>query len=151
MNPDDLQRLIDRELKRLPAPRAPQTLLPRVLAATVGRNPAPFYTRPWFAWPLAWRVASMAAIVALAAAFFLLKGPAQEAAVRVSSQIAGQSHSGVDTSSLESAATVVRLAWRLLLAPAAFISLVFVVSLSLAFAAIWAALDRLALGGASQQ
>src|SRR5947207_14153079 len=50
MNPIDLEQLVDAELKRLPTPRAPRTLLPRVLAATAS-EPRPQPSRGWGAWP----------------------------------------------------------------------------------------------------
>ncbi len=70
MPPGDLEDVVDRALKELPAPRAPRTLLPRVMAAIEsGRaEPAPARTpraRPWVTWPLAWQVASVAVVIAL--------------------------------------------------------------------------------------
>ena len=57
---DDLEGRIARALRRLPPPRAPQTLLPRVMAAVRARSERPWYTRPWFAWPPLWRILSIA-------------------------------------------------------------------------------------------
>jgi hypothetical protein len=67
MNADngELETLVDRELKRLPAPRAPHTLLPRVMAAVEALAQRPWYTRAWFTWPAGWRVASIVPIVLL--------------------------------------------------------------------------------------
>ena len=65
MDFQDLERLVDRELKRLPAPRAPETLLPRVMLAVGARRaeaPAP----DWMTWPLSWQVASLVAVVLIA-------------------------------------------------------------------------------------
>jgi hypothetical protein len=59
---DELEALVDRELQRLPLPRAPHTLLPRVMAAVEVWAQRPWYTRAWFAWPLAWRIASLAPV-----------------------------------------------------------------------------------------
>jgi hypothetical protein len=56
---DDLEERIDRALRRLPPPRAPQTLLPRVMTAIQAWNERPWYARPWFAWPTVWRVLSV--------------------------------------------------------------------------------------------
>lgn len=56
---------IDRELKRLPLPHAPHTLLPRVLQA-VERAARPWYSRAWFTWPSHWRLASVAAVALIA-------------------------------------------------------------------------------------
>lgn len=56
---DDLEARAHRALRRLPQPHAPQTLLPRVMAAVEAWNQRPWYTRAWFAWPLVWRLASI--------------------------------------------------------------------------------------------
>ena len=64
MNTPDLEPRVDRELRRLPAPRAPHTLLPRVMAAAEAWAERPWYTRAWVTWPLAWQVVSVAALVA---------------------------------------------------------------------------------------
>jgi hypothetical protein len=76
MDPADLEGLLDRELKQLPAPRAPQTLLPRVMAATAGRDVQVPEATGWLTWPLPWRVASVAAVALAAyAAWWLLSAP----------------------------------------------------------------------------
>ena len=67
MHPAELERLIDRELKSLPMPRAPDTLLPRVLAAVRHWADRPWYARAWFTWPMWWRVVSAAALLAVLA------------------------------------------------------------------------------------
>jgi hypothetical protein len=63
-NERDLERLANRELRRLPAPRAPETLLPRVMAAVDAWARRPWYTRAWFTWPLGWQIASVALVAA---------------------------------------------------------------------------------------
>ena len=133
MNADDLQDVIDRELRDLPAPRAPQTLLPRVLAATVGRKPAPWYARPWLEWPRVWQVASATVLVATGVGLAML----MEAALRVPAIV--------------DAATLMRVLWHLLVEPVAAWLLVGAVCLSLACAVIWSALERGASGGTSHQ
>ena len=67
---DELETLVDRELRRLPQPRAPHTLLPRVMAAVEVWAQRPWYTRAWFAWPVGWRVASLAPLALLAYALW---------------------------------------------------------------------------------
>jgi hypothetical protein len=57
----DLDQIVSERLRRLPSPRAPQTLRPRVMAAVGARRRAA--PRPWFAWPLAWQAAFVAALV----------------------------------------------------------------------------------------
>lgn len=129
MNPVDLQEIVDRELKRLPTPRAPRTLLPRVLAATVEWKPARSY-----AW--VWQIAALTALAA-AVVVAVMYAPA---APRVA---AGARR-------VEEAATLVRVFWQVLLAPVAVYLFALAVTLALACAAIWTALEHFALGGASQ-
>jgi hypothetical protein len=66
MDPANLERTSDRQLKQLPALRAPETLLPRIMAAVHAWAERPWYARGWFAWPLAWQIAGIAAMVAIA-------------------------------------------------------------------------------------
>ena len=73
---DELERLADHELRRLPQPRAPHTLLPRVMAAVEVWAQRPWYTRAWFAWPVGWRVASLAPLALLAYALWSWSLPA---------------------------------------------------------------------------
>ena len=63
MNPIDLETRIDRTLRRFPAPRAPQTLLPRVLAAVQEWSQRPWYSRAWFTWPIGGQIVSAAALI----------------------------------------------------------------------------------------
>src|SRR6185436_18949429 len=62
MSFDDLERRVHEELRRLPAPLAPSTLLPRVLAAVDAWARRPWYERAWFTWPLGWQIVSAAAL-----------------------------------------------------------------------------------------
>ena len=55
----DLERRVHEELRRLPAPKAPRTLMPRVLSAVDAWANRPWYTRAWFAWPLGWQIVSV--------------------------------------------------------------------------------------------
>ncbi len=64
MHPADLEGLADAELRRLPAPRAPRTLLPRVLAAVATWSMTPWYARAWFTWPVAGQIAATLALAA---------------------------------------------------------------------------------------
>ena len=153
MTPDELQQLVDRELKQLPSPQAPNTLLPRVLAATVGRRPAPWYARPWLAWPRRWQIASASLLVAIGAGLSIVCASAQPTpgllTPRAPAGAAGRIEALAQIG--EQGATLVRVVWQVLLQPAAFWLLVFAISLSLACAALWSALERGAMGGASQR
>src|SRR4051812_40277878 len=62
MQPVDLETIVARELRRLPSPRAPHTLLPRVLAAVQEWSRRPWYARAWFTWPAAAQIASVPAL-----------------------------------------------------------------------------------------
>jgi hypothetical protein len=66
MHSADLERLVDAELRSLPTPYAPRTLLPRVLSAAQNWTLRPWYARAWFTWPLAWQAVAMCALVLLA-------------------------------------------------------------------------------------
>lgn len=133
MDPADLDDRLDLELRRLPRPRAPRTLLPRVLAATVD---APAATG-WFTWPLAWRAGSIAVLAAIAGGIWMfLTAPPQP--VTEIARTAGET------------ATVMRAFSQVLLQPVATYVLALGVTLALACAAAWAAFE-LALGGASHR
>jgi hypothetical protein len=66
MDPAELERVVSSALARLPEPRAPRTLAPRVMAA-IAAAPAntPRRVRNWFTWPFAWQALSAAAFVAV--------------------------------------------------------------------------------------
>lgn len=131
MEPFDL----DRELAALPKPRAPRTLLPRVLAATAMRPEAA--ETGWMTWPRTWQAASVAALLAIVAgAAWLFSAP--PAPVSGMAQSAGQ------------AATTIRVLWDVVFEPAAAYLFVIGIVLTLICAAAWAALE-VALGGASQR
>lgn len=134
MDPAEVDRLLDRELADLPRPRAPRTLLPRVMAAAAA--PAPAATG-WFTWPRAWQAASVAAALVVTA-FVAWLAMAPPAGVVNAAQGAGE------------ALAVVRVLWDVLVQPAAVYLFVIGILFTLACAAAWAALDA-ALGGASQR
>jgi len=62
MSFDELERRVHEELQRLPSPLAPDTLVPRVLAAVEAWASRPWYARAWFTWPLGWQIASVIAL-----------------------------------------------------------------------------------------
>jgi len=63
LDPLDLERLIDQSLRELPQPRAPRTLLPRVMAVVGHVAVEPWYLRAWFTWPRLWQAAFATALV----------------------------------------------------------------------------------------
>jgi hypothetical protein len=61
-NEQELERVIHAELTRLPEPRAPHTLLPRVMLAVESGSHRAWYTRAWVTWPRWSQAASLAAV-----------------------------------------------------------------------------------------
>jgi len=68
MDPAELERWLDDELRRLPGPRAPGTLAPRVLQAVQMAPREGLTSRSWLTWSFAQQLASLAALVAVVAA-----------------------------------------------------------------------------------
>ena len=66
MNENEIFRLeaaVDRELKALPSLRAPQPLLPRVMAVIEQHASSPWYRRAWQTWPLPLQAVSLLALL----------------------------------------------------------------------------------------
>lgn len=136
MDPVDLDARLDRELRDLPQPHAPRTLLPRVLEATAHRESRAAATG-WSTWPAVWRAMSAVVFVAaIAGASIFFSSPPQ--------QLSGAAERAGEV------ATVARVFWEVLARPVASYLFVLGVSLTLACALAWAALEA-ALGGASQR
>lgn len=152
-DPRDLERLIVRELKRLPAPRAPRTLMPRVLAAVAKQEPAPWYSRPWATWPPIVQAFSLVLFAEIGAGLWtlwphvprLIAETGAPAAAAVMSRVASL------TNQASQIAAVVRALWQVLLGPIAIFVLALTIIVSLACAAAWTAVKSVALGGASSQ
>jgi hypothetical protein len=148
MNADDLERLVGEELARLPQPRAPRTLLPRVLAATTEVAPAP--VSGWLAGTRRWRLAIASVVVALGVGLTLFVaarawsrpdgGALSDAILAANRALAGIAWAvGV----LRQASALGRIVWQSLVAPIGAYVLVLSMMFSLACAALWAALDRM--------
>lgn len=133
MDEIDLERLVDRELKQLPVPRAPRSLLPRVMAA-VSARPAAWYARPWLLWPRWLQALSAVAFAGIAVGAWMLWTEAPQLAQR-----------------LNQMAAVSRALWNVLFGPLAFIILGLTILVALACAAAWTAVTRVTFGGASSQ
>jgi hypothetical protein len=145
VDPDDLESLIDRQLRRLPEPSAPRSLLPRVMAA-VAEARRPWYARAWRTWPIGLQIASSLACLAAIAAMSLALPAVQTWLVADSSPVWMDlvSRAGrivVHTENWGHAAEVV---WRALVAPVATAALVPVLMMCAASLAFGAALSRLA-------
>ena len=150
MNPIDLEQLVDAELKQLPAPRAPRTLLPRVLAASAAHEQRARPTRGWAFWPRAWQFAGGVVTAAVLVGLWKLAAFAQPFIGELL-PAAGLGRAAAFTRGADDAATVVRVLWEVLLQPVATYVSVLAISLALACALLWTAVERLAPGGASQR
>jgi hypothetical protein len=158
MNPDDLERLVGEELARLPVPRAPRSLLPRVMAAAAQprRQPSAVTTRT--AWPRAWRLASsLAAVAAVAGLGGLAVASAWPAGWSASTvRLAHAVRSAYDgflwlVGAARLASAFSRFVWQSLVAPVGGYLLVLSLTFSLACFGLWAALNRVAPGEVSRQ
>jgi hypothetical protein len=144
MDPVDLETFVARELRRLPAPRAPHTLLPRVLAAVEAWTARPWYARAWFTWPIEWQVVLVAALILLVAGAAMLLPGAWESnpATPVLARVMGDlSVISVRAEVLTNAAQVL---WRTLLTPFLPYALALVVLMCLACIVFGVALNRVA-------
>jgi hypothetical protein len=147
-DPAELERLAARSLGRLPQPRAPHTLLPRVLTAVARAAARPWYQRAWRSWPVGLQAAS-AAIIVLAAAAAMLALPGALAAAREFTPLPASIAAPVRTIGAISEAAVIF--WRLVVAPVAPYLALFLFVMSLAAVVFATALDRVvALGGVSR-
>jgi hypothetical protein len=147
MYPDDLETLVDAELRHLPAPRAPHTLLPRVMAAVEQLRRRPWYTRAWLTWPLAWQVASLAVLALIVAGGAVLVPSARAAVDGVTSGLAPQMMREVadSTHRVDATMNAAWVLWRALLEPLTAYAFALVVLMCLACAALGTALNHVAL------
>ena len=150
MSPIDLEQLVDAELKRLPAPRAPRTLLPRVLAAAAAQQQRAKPTRGWAFWPRAWQFAGGVVAAVLLIGIWKLAAFAQPFIIELLPS-AGLGRAAAFTQGADDAVTVVRVLWDVLLQPVATYVSILAISLALACALLWTAVERLAPGGVSQR
>jgi hypothetical protein len=146
MNGTDLETRIDRALRRLPAPRAPQTLLPRVLAAVQEWSQRPWYARAWFTWPIGGQIVSAAALILVVVGGALLTASAQtvvdQAATRLLSGVMPVAHRA------EAMLNAARVVWHAVIAPLAVYAGAVVVLMWLACVAFATALGHVAFGRA---
>lgn len=148
MDQDELERHVHRDLARLPTPRAPRTLRPRVMEAV---RPA-VAGHPWFTWPWPLQVAAALFVAGLAGGLVWL-WPAVTTWLLSAVPESVQTSAGYVTSTAETASSVVRLlqlTWAGVVAPMAKLVLLLTVMLCTACAVCLAAFSRVALGGASQ-
>ena len=148
MHPVELQRHIDRELKSLPVLPAPDTLLPRVLAAVRHWADRPWHARAWFTWPMWWRVVSAATLLAVLAGVGVALPVVQDS---VTARVAAI-HLPVSVDVAAAARRVVviagtlRILWLAIAGPFVAYAFALLVLMGLLCAACAAALNRMAYG-----
>jgi hypothetical protein len=116
MEPADLEQVVDRALRGLPPPRAPRTLLPRVLAA-VDVSTRPWYARGWLTWPAGWQAASLVVLIAIVAGAAIGVSDARSAAAQSTWVSDARADIAAGTAQVGAVATTVRVIWRALIAP----------------------------------
>jgi len=151
MDEHDLETRVHRELERLPAPRAPHTLLPRVMAAVQDWASRPWYARAWFTWPLGWQVVSVAALVLLITGTVLLAPRVEAAAAGAIASVQARFVSPVPDVEPPVAATSARILWRTLLEPLVNYAVVIIVLMFLACAVFGTALNHVVIERAEQR
>ena len=148
MDPADLERLIDRELRALPAPRAPRTLLPRVMAAAHEAAHRPWYSRTWLQWPVGWQLASALMLIGVLAGSSIVLPQVRDAVEAISFVANVRSDVADSAREVETATTAVRVLWRTLLAPVVPWAFGLVTLMCAACAVFGTALNHLVFGRA---
>ena len=152
MHPDDLEELIGRELGRLPRPRAPLTLVPRVMAAVRAWAARPWYQRAWFTWPAAWQALTLALVVTAASGMVLAVSRLDPLVAGASSTLAGSV--GPWLNAATTTVGVVRALSHAIVEPALdlrLLLLAIVLLVSAVSVGIAAALGRVAFSSRTQQ
>ena len=148
MDPADLERLIDRELRTLPRPAAPRTLLPRVMSAVRAAEDQPWYSRAWRTWPPLWQVASLLLLLAVVGGG-AAAAPAAQAALDSLPFVSNVRGEVADTArTVETATTTMRVLWRTLVAPVVPYAFGLVTLMCAACAVFGTALNHLVFGKA---
>src|SRR5262245_61795113 len=129
-------------------PRAPHTLLPRVLAAARAWAERPWYTREWFTWPWAWQLGSVALLLLTIAAGVGAVPAIQSWLSASTSSVASTVE--VDLVSLaerfQVSNTAIRVIWRALVQPFLPYVLVIIMLMCGACATVVFALNRVVFG-----
>lgn len=146
----ELERQVSRALAELPAPVAPSSLKPRIMSAVAEAGRRPWHTRAWLAWPR-WAQAASIGVLALAALTLWHVWPAvADASDRLARLVTPlEARVAVVLAWMEMGSALGRAVW-LLVQPVIVYLMLVAVAASLLAAACRAALDRLALGGASR-
>jgi len=146
----ELERFVDRRLRALPLPKAPQTLLPRVMAAARAWTARPWYAREWVTWPLGWQAGSLALLVVTLATAAVVVPAMQQLMSQAATSLASSTTIDVPriTGGILTSATTIRVIWQALVQP--FLPYLFavIVLMCLASATVELALNRVVFGRA---
>ena len=148
MDPRALEEIVDRALRDLPAPRAPRTLLPRIMQAVrAGAVPAPLVG--WRTWPLSWQIATLAGLLLVG---FGAVNLAQLGMDVVSLYVASppDSAGGRVLQELGTLASALRVMWRVVIQPFVVFGGIVLAIMAATCAAFGTAIGRVALGGAAR-
>jgi anti-sigma factor RsiW len=153
MQPDDLERLIDDRLRRLPPPQAPSALAPRIMRSVEDWATRPWYTRAWMTWPIGWRVASVVAAAAMLAALVVFIPSFYETSASVTSSAMDSvaRRATPATRRVDVVVTAVVVVWRALIAPVVPYALGVVMVMFLACGLAGTALSYLVFGKAANR
>ena len=148
VDPERVDEIVGARLRQLPLPRAPRTLLPRVMAATQQWARRPWYARAWFTWPLGWQVASIAVFCAIGACAVMVVPSLESAAARIATAYIASTGGGVVGASgrLEATMNAVVILWRAVIRPVAPYVFAFAALMCGACAVFAAALNHVAFG-----
>jgi hypothetical protein len=146
----ELEQFVGRRLRALPAPRAPLTLLPRVLAAARAWSQRPWYAREWLTWPLPWQLGSAAVLLLTIVAGFVMVPTLQLLVADTTASFAAAIEFDLPrfAGGLHVSASALRVIWRALVQPFLPYAFGLVVLMSAASATVAIALNRLMFGRA---
>jgi hypothetical protein len=148
VDPERFEEILGARLRQLPMPRAPRTLLPRVMAAAQQWARRPWYARAWFTWPLGWQVASIAVFCVIGAGAVMAVPTVESAAARITSAYIASTGGDVVGAGgrLEATMNAVVILWRAIVKPIAPYVFAFAALMGGACAVFAAALNHVAFG-----
>jgi hypothetical protein len=143
---------IDRALAQQPSINAPQTLLPRVMAAVQAWAARPWYERAWFTWPRILQIASLSATALVVVAVWAAMPLANGFIDRLYASAVGSLGGGVASRMQRLDATIAgaQVLWRALVEPILAYAAVVVAAMYIACATVAVALGRILFGRAMQ-
>ena len=148
VDPEQFEEILGARFRQLPMPRAPRTLLPRVMAAAQQWARRPWYARAWFTWPLGWQVASIAVFCVIGAWAVMAVPTVESAAARIASAYIASTGGDVAGAGgrLEATMNAVVILWRAIVKPIAPYVFAFAALMGGACAVFAAALNHVAFG-----